>query len=99
MIEEETLYLVDANGREREGQPRPWLVFDTRDGRVIIADDNETVNDVTARDFVLSKDEAIELAAALLTYAMYGTPSTVESVSGIDIENGIMVSAARVMIP
>jgi hypothetical protein len=44
--------LDDANGRERNS-PRPFLVFDQANGTVVIADDYETSNDDTARDFVL----------------------------------------------
>jgi alpha-acetolactate decarboxylase len=79
---------TDANGRERESE-HPFLVFDKSNGTVIIADDYETSNDATARDFVLTRDDAIEFAAALLVYALHGTTSTAECVAQHDVEDRI----------
>jgi hypothetical protein len=83
--EYEELILEDANGRERSSS-HPFLVFDPANGTVVIADDYETSNDDTARDFVLHKNDAIKLAAALLNYALHGTTSTAECVARYDVE-------------
>jgi hypothetical protein len=84
--EYEELVLNDANGRNRDS-PRPYLVFNPADGTIVIADDYETSNDDTARDFVLDKHDAVKLAAALLNYALHGTTSTAECVSRSDVED------------
>jgi hypothetical protein len=63
-------------------------------GTVVIADDYETSNDDTARDFVLDKSDAIKLAAALLNYALHGTTSTVECVARHDVEHKLAGSRA-----
>jgi len=86
MEETRWVSLVDANGRER-GSCRPWLGFNPNDGAFVIADDYEPSNDDAARDFVLHKDDAIKLAAALLDYALHGTTSTAECVSRSDVED------------
>src|SRR5262245_39457002 len=78
--------LYDANGRDWDS-PRPYLEFDQTNGRIVIADDYETANDEAARDFVLDKGDVIELAAALLNYALHGTTSTVGCVSQYDVED------------
>jgi hypothetical protein len=76
----------DANGRERDS-PRPYLDFNIHNGTFTIADDWESSNDPTARDFVLHKNDVIKLAAALLRYAMHGTTSTAECSSQCDVED------------
>jgi hypothetical protein len=73
------------SGRDRDN-PRPFLVFDQANGTVVIADDYETSNDETARDFVLYKEDALKLAAALLNYALHGTTSIAECISQGDVE-------------
>jgi hypothetical protein len=88
------VYLYDANGRERDN-PRPNLVFDQANGTVVIADDYETSNDDTARDFVLDKGDAIKLAAALLNYALHGTASTAECVAQHDVEDKVYAQRLR----
>ena len=78
----------DNIGGEREC-PRPFLLFDPKDGKLIIADDYEVSNDLTARDFGLSQDDALKLAHALQHYAENGTPSKKLSVDGYDIEQAL----------
>ena len=51
------LILHDYLGKERSN-PRPFLVFDRSDGKLTIADDYETSNDETARDFGLPSTAA-----------------------------------------
>ena len=87
----EPLFLCDANSGEKSS-PRPWLVFNRANGVVIIADDDETLNDPTARDFVLSKDNAIKLIMELLFYVRDGSPSTSESVSRDDVERALRLT-------
>jgi hypothetical protein len=72
----ETLILFDAIGRERDGLCHPCLVFDEKDGPLTVADDYETVNDPTARDFILTKDDALRLIGRLIDYVSTGTTST-----------------------
>ena len=81
--------LADANGHDSDNMGRPWLVFDKTDGTVTIADDYEVSNDVTMRDFVLTKACAVKLAAALLDYAQHGTTSIVGCVSRCDVEDNV----------
>lgn len=79
--------LADANGHEGDSMGRPWLVFDKTSGTLVVADDYEVSNDETARDFVLTKHDAIELAAALLDYALHGATSAAGCVSQFDVED------------
>jgi hypothetical protein len=83
---EPVLIASDAIGQESDGWCHPYIVFDPAEGRMTIADDYETVNDVTARDCILTKADAIRLATKLLDYAMYGTTSTTKCVSRGDVE-------------
>jgi hypothetical protein len=76
------LVLVDANSGDT---PHPYLVFDAESGALVIADDYETANDCTARDFVVSKRDAISLAFKLLHYVQYGDTTTAGSSSQYDI--------------
>jgi hypothetical protein len=78
--------LVDANSGDN---PHPYLVFNSLDGTLVIADDYETSNDLTARDFTLTKDDALTLAIALLRYARDGTPNSRPSVSAADVTDFI----------
>jgi hypothetical protein len=78
--EYEELILINANRRDRDS-PYPFLTFNPTDGTVVIADDYETSNDDTSRDFVLDKHDAVKFAAALLDYALHGTTSTAKCVS------------------
>jgi hypothetical protein len=87
-FDESWLTLVDHNGAERENV-HPFLMFDAKDGKLIIADDYECGNDPTARDFGLSKEGAVKLARALQRYAKNGAPSDKESVSQWDVENAL----------
>ena len=65
------------------------MLFDPKDGKLIIADDYEVSNDLTARDFGLSQDDALKLAHALQHYAENGTPSEKLSVDADDVEQAI----------
>ena len=85
--EDGLVILADANGHDSDNMGRPWLVFDKTNGTVVVADDYETSNDVTARDFVLTKPDAAKLAAALLDYARHGTTSTTKCVASYDVED------------
>jgi hypothetical protein len=81
--------LADANGHEGDSMGHPWLVFDKSNGTVIIADNYEVSNDATMRDFVLSKPDAIKLAAALLDYMLHGATSSTKCVSQSDVEDNV----------
>src|SRR4051794_25886549 len=72
------LLLADANGHG-DDKPHPWLLFDLDDGTVEIGDEPE--DDDTARNFVLTKTDAVKLAYALLHYAHHGNTSTARCVS------------------
>jgi hypothetical protein len=64
-------------------------VFNSLDGTVVIADDYETLNDLTARDFTLSQNDALTLAIALLRYARDGTTNSRRSLSAADVADAI----------
>jgi hypothetical protein len=81
----EMLGLCDYHGNDRSC-PRPWLVFDPNDGKLTIADD---VDDPTARDFGLSKADALKLARALQHYAKHGVPSAAISIGQGDVEQAL----------
>jgi hypothetical protein len=83
----DVLVLADANGHDGDGMGRPWLAFNKINGTVVVADDYETSNDETARDFVLTKPDAIKLASALLDYAQHGATSAARCVSQFDVED------------
>jgi hypothetical protein len=87
-FDESWLSLDDYNGRDR-GSPRPFLLFDPKDGKLIIADDYEISNDPTARDFGLSRDDALKLARALQRYAKNRTPSERRCVDQYDVEQAL----------
>jgi hypothetical protein len=76
------LVLVDANSGD---STHPYLVFDAESGTLVIADDFETANDRTARDFVVSKRDAVALAFNLLHYVLYGQTTTARSTSQYDV--------------
>jgi hypothetical protein len=82
----EPIVLVDFNSGDT---PHPYLVFDQADGTITIADDYETTNDRTARNFTLSLAAAVILATELLLYARVGTPSSHTSVSQDDIQDAL----------
>jgi hypothetical protein len=79
------LLLADANGHGDD--PHPWLLFDLNDGTVEIGDEPE--DDDTARNFVLTKTNAVKLAYALLYYAHHGITSTARCVSRSNIERWV----------
>jgi hypothetical protein len=87
-FDEGWLTLLDHNGAKRESV-HPYLMFDAKDGKLIIADDYECGNDPTARDFGLSKEDALKLARALQRYAKNGAPSIMESVSQCDVADAL----------
>jgi hypothetical protein len=85
---DEDVILTDAN-YDGDAMPRPNLVFSPESGRIWIADDYETVNDLTARDITISKEAAIELASALLVYVRRGVTSELRSACRQDIEDRV----------
>jgi hypothetical protein len=64
--------LSDANPHGDNAE-YPFLVFNSKDGTFVIADDYETGNDMTAREFTVTKNDAVSLAMALLQYVQEGT--------------------------
>jgi hypothetical protein len=82
----EALILVDANSGDN---PHPYLIFDPECGTFEIVDDYEVTNDPTARDFVISKNDAVKLAASLLLYIQEGATSTLVTVNQSDVEQQI----------
>ena len=64
---DEILALVDANSGDT---PYPYLVWAEHVGTLVIANDYETVNDETAREFTITPQDAIKLATWLLIWAI-----------------------------
>lgn len=85
----ETTLILSGPENSLHSRHSPYLVFNKTDGRITISDDVEAEGDITGRDFVLTKDEALQLAGSLMEYVRKGTTSTVKCVDRFDVEGSL----------